>query len=368
MDTAVRCGIVGLGGMGTEHAGNVTEAGHDVVAGTDVVDEKRSSFAAEFDAATYEDHEAMYEAESLDAVVITTPNAFHAPAAIGALERNIAVLCEKPLADSLSAAEEIADAAHASDAFCMVGFHNRFSGAASLFESHRERGTFGDVSHVEVDYVRRRGIPGVGSWFTQRDLSGGGALIDLGVHAIDFALYLAGFPEVEEVSGVTRSQFGDRADYADPDGWAGHWDTGEASFDVDDSASAFVRCVDGTTISLEVAWATNRDPSNEVVIRGTEAGARCTVGGDSLTLYSCDTGGHDHYDDRELFGSLDPSGHAAQDRRFLEAVAEGAAPDRNTVEQGLAVQRVLDGIYRSSESGSAVAVEDDRRDAPVVQP
>ncbi|MFB6134423.1 MAG: Gfo/Idh/MocA family protein [Halanaeroarchaeum sp.] len=350
----VRLGVVGLGGMGEHHARTLRDLDCDLVAGADVLAEARASFAEAFDVATYDDHEAMYDDADLDGVVVTTPNAFHEPVVTAALERDLATLCEKPLADSLAGAESIVEAHRESEAFCMVGFHNRFSTAGAVLADYRECGRLGEVTHVEADYVRRRGIPGVGSWFTDRELSGGGALIDIGVHLIDFALYLAGFPTVEEVSGTTRSEFGAREEYADPDDWAGNWDTSEGTFDVEDAASAFLRCADGTTMSLEVAWAANREPSNEVVVRGTEAGARCTVGGDSATLYSCETGGADHYVDSELAGDLDPSGHAAEDARFVEAVRSGEAPAINTVEEGLAVQRVVDGIYRSSDAGEAV--------------
>jgi predicted dehydrogenase len=349
-------GIVGLGGMGHNHAGNAAAHGAEVVAGADVIEGARAEFAEEYGAETYEDFEAMYEEAAPDGVVITTPNAFHEPAATAALERDIDVLCEKPLADSLDAAESIVEADAESDAFCMVGFHNRFSVAGELFTEHREAGRFGDIRHIEANFVRRRGIPGLGSWFTNQELSGGGALIDIGVHVLDFALYLAGYPEIEEISGSVRTDFGSDAEYADPDGWAGNWNTEGDTFDVDDSANAFIRCADGTTIALDVAWATNREPTREVVVRGTEAGARTAVGGDSLHLYGADTAGTDHYVDTDLDGSLDPDGHEAEMVEFLAGIEAREAPDINTVQQGLTVQRALDAIYRSSEEGRAVRV------------
>ncbi|MFB6119638.1 MAG: Gfo/Idh/MocA family protein [Halobacteriaceae archaeon] len=352
----LRVAVVGCGGMGRTHANNVRGAGHGVVAGVDVNEGARDDFAEEFGAETFADTAAMLEDVGPDAVVVTTPNAFHEEAAVAALQRNVAVLCEKPLADSLDAAERIADAARRSDAFCMVGFHNRFSAAADLAVAYREDGRFGDVSHVEGEYVRRRGVPGVGSWFTDADLAGGGAVVDVGVHLVDFALYLAGFPEVTEVSATTRSEFGGREDYVDPEGWSGHGSGGTGAFEVEDSASAFLRCADGTTMSLEVAWACNRTPSKDVVLRGTDAGAECEVGGDEITVRGVDGAGVDHYVDSELTGHRDVSGHDAEDRAFLDAVAAGEAPETNTVEEGLAVQRVLDAIYRSNEQGAAVSL------------
>lgn len=181
-------------------------------------------------------------------------------------------------------------------------------------------------------------------------------MIDIGVHAIDFALHLAGYPDVAEVSAVTRDSFGTSDGYVDPDGWNENWDTSEGAFDVDDSASAFIRCADGTTVSLEVTWATNREPDNSFRVRGTDAGAALSLGGSDLTVYGASREGVDHYVDEEIDGSLDPSGHEAEDQRFLEAVAAGEAPEVNTVEEGLTVQRVIDAIYRSDEAGGAVEV------------
>ncbi|MFB6227813.1 MAG: Gfo/Idh/MocA family protein [Halobacteriales archaeon] len=351
---SVTIGVVGLGGMGGMHAGNAIAHGADVVAGADVVEDARESFEPEYGAETYEAYEAMYDAVDPDAVAITTPNAFHEPAATAALERDIDVLCEKPLADTLEAAESIVEAEAESDAFCMVGFHERYSLVGELFPKHREAGRFGDIRHIEVNYIRRRGIPGVGSWFTSKDLAGGGALIDIGVHAIDFGLYLAGYPDIEEVSGVARTDFGTRENYADPDNMSDQWTTDGVTFDVDDSVNAFIRCANGTTIVLDAAWATNREDSQEVIVRGTEAGARGRIGGEDLEIYETDTTVTDHYLNTAVEGNVDVHGHEAEMIEFLEGVEAGEAPDMNTIEQALEVQRVIDAIYHSSDEGQAV--------------
>jgi predicted dehydrogenase len=338
-------GIVGLGGMGSSHADWIEQAGGQLVAGTDVVADARAAFADEFDVPTFAEHESMYDEVRPDAVVVSTPNRFHEPAATAALDRDIDVLCEKPLAHDLDAAERIADAATRSEGFCMVGFHNRFTPAATLFKRRQAAGAFGDLSHVEVNYVRRRGIPAPGSWFTDRSLSGGGALVDIGVHALDYALYLLEFPALVDVSASVRSQFGNRPDYADPDGWAGKWDGESDTFDVEDSVSAFLTFEDGSSLSLEVAWAANRSADRSVFVRGTEAGAETSVGGDELTILDTGTDGFDHYSDTTLRGEMDVTRHAAQDAAFVEAVRAGEPPDQNTVEEGVAVQRVIEAIY-----------------------
>lgn len=351
---SIALGIVGLGGMGWKHAGNAITHGAEVVAGADVLKEARDSFGSEHNAATYENHKKMYEAADPDAVVVTTPNAYHEPAATAALERGIDVLCEKPLGDTLEAAESIVATEAESDAFCMVGFHERYSLVGKLFPRHRDAGRFGNIRHIEVNYIRRRGIPGVDSWFTSEDLAGGGALIDIGVHAIDFGLYLAGYPDVTEVSGVARTDFGTREDYADPDDWSDTPTPDGVVFDVDDSVNAFIRCANGTTIVLDAAWATNREDSQEVIVRGTEAGARGRIGGEDLEIYETDRTITDHYLNTTVEGNVETRGHEAEMIDFLEGVKAGKAPDMNTVEEGLDVQRVIDAIYRSSDEGRAI--------------
>ncbi|WP_247002538.1 Gfo/Idh/MocA family protein [Halosolutus gelatinilyticus] len=352
----VRLGVVGLGFMGQVHASNAADFGHEVVAGADLVAETRKAFAESYDATTYEQFEAMYDAEDLDAIAVSTPNAFHEDAVVAALERGYNVLCEKPLANDLESAERIAAAAADADGFCMVNFHNRLSTAAEAFKDYQREGHFGEITHVDANYVRRRGIPGVGSWFTSKELAGGGAVVDIGVHAIDFALYLMEYPSVEEVFAVTRTEFGDREDYVDPGDW--YAETEDAVFDVEDSATAMIRCEDDRTISLEVTWAANQPESQRFIVRGTEAGAELDLGGEELTMYRSGKQGTDHNLDATLTeGSIEHTGWPGSDERFLDAVAAGEPPTLNTVEQALTVQRVIDGIYRAAETGTSVSIE-----------
>ncbi|WP_339103909.1 Gfo/Idh/MocA family oxidoreductase [Haloterrigena salinisoli] len=346
-------GIVGLGGMGHLHARSVSDLGADVVAGTDLVEAQRRRFADEFGARTYETHEEMVVEDDVDAVIVTTPNRFHEPIAVDALEAGCHVLVEKPLAHTLESAERIARTAARADGICMVGFHNRHAASMAMFDEQHARGRFGDLTHVEANYVRRRGVPGPGSWFTDPELAGGGALLDIGVHALDLALYTLDFPEITEVSGVARTTFGTDAEYADPDGFGDNWDAEAETYEVDDSVSAFVRTAEGQTISLEAAWATNREESMDFRVRGTEAGAQFDIGDTSLDILEAGTAGVDHYADVTMTGDESVTGYTQQDAQFLEAIALGATPETNTVEEALTVQRVIDAIYRSSETGRA---------------
>ncbi|AEH38655.1 oxidoreductase domain protein [Halopiger xanaduensis SH-6] len=350
---SVRTGIIGLGNIGHHHAERLVEQSVPLVGGMDVDAEARERFATHYDVAVYDDHRDLFDA--VDAVVITTPNRFHEEYAVDAFEHDLHVLLEKPLAHSLESALRIADAAADSEGVCMVGFNNRFLNAVRLVRNRIDRGEFGEVTHVEANYVRRRGVPGRGSWFTRREVSGGGALIDLGVHAIDLAMHLLDYPAVEDVSGVARSEFGDRDDYAYLEMWGD--DHGPGAFDVDDSASAFIRCDGDRSVSLEVAWATNRPPTHEFVVRGTEAAARFDLLTNELTIYSASADGPDHMLDTSIETEENDT-HADEQAAFFEAIADGRRVG-STVEEGLTVQRIVDAIYRSSERGGAVSLGDE---------
>ncbi|SEV83342.1 Gfo/Idh/MocA family protein [Natrinema salifodinae] len=348
----VRTGIVGLGNIGRHHADRLVDLDVPLVGGMDVAPEARTRFADRYGVDVYENHHDLYDA--VDAVVITTPNKFHEEYAVDALERDLHVLLEKPVAHTLESAERITDAADDAAGTFRIGFNNRFLNAVRLVKNRIERGEFGEITHVEANYVRRRGVPSRGSWFTRREVSGGGALIDLGVHAIDLSMFLLGYPDVTEVSGVTRSEFGAREDYAYLEMWGP--DNGPGAFDVDDSASAFVRCAGDRTISLEVAWATNRPATHEFVVRGTEAAARFDLLEGDLEVYTAGADGPDHMLDTTV-ETRENDTHADEQAAFFDAIGS----DRDAVadiEDAMTVQRIIDGIYRSSETGGTVTPGD----------
>ena len=250
----------------------------------------------------------------------------------------------------------IAAAAEAADATLMVGFNYRFERTAETVVGAREAGRFGEVFHVDANYIRRRGIPDRGTWFTRKAVAGGGSLIDIGVHAIDLALYLLGYPEVVEVTGITRSQFGGDEEYASLE-MPGD-DRGPEGFDVDDSVNAFLRCRDGRTVCVDVAWATNRTDSDEFVVRGTRSGASFSMVGDEVSFYDADpTNPEEPLPPVTVETGGEPS-HRTEQAYFFDCIAEGREPERNTAEQGLAVQRIIDAVYTSSVRGRAVRLDE----------
>ncbi len=348
----IKTGIVGLGNIGQYHAERLVELGVPLVGGMDVASEARSRFARRYDADVYEDHHKLYD--DVDAIIITTPNKYHEQYAVDAFERDLHVLLEKPLAHSIESATRIADAAAKSDGHSMVGFNNRFSNTVRIIRNRIDRGELGEVTHIEANYVRRRGIPGRGSWFTRRQIAGGGALIDLGVHAIDLALFLLDYPAINEVTGVTRGEFGSSEEYAYLEMWGE--DEGPTGFDVDDSASAFVRCTGDQTISLEVAWATNRPATHEFVVRGTKAAARFDLLEGDLTFHSASNVGPDHLEDTAIETRQNDT-HSEEQQAFFDRICRDDVDDES-IQQAITVQRVIDSIYRSSEAGHTISVDE----------
>lgn len=329
VDDVPAVGVVGLGNIGHEHAALLAEQPATLAGGVDVDAAARERFRERFDVPVFESVDPLLDAA--DCVLVTTPNRFHEEPATRALDADVSVLVEKPLAHDLASAERVAAAHDRSDGFCMVGFKNRFTAAVSELERLVRDGELGRVRHVDANYVRSRGVPEHGGWYVDAGVAGGGCLLDIGVHAIDLALYLCGFPAVTNVAGATRP------------GPAGD-DESAAGLPVEAAASAFVECEDGTTISLETAWATNRPPCHEVHVRGSAAGACFDIGDHSLTLYRPDASAADGLAAVDRTPPANDS-LAAEQRAFLDVVQEGSPPEMNTVDQALVVQRVVDEIY-----------------------
>lgn len=347
----MRVGFIGGGTVAEWHAERVLDLEHDVVAIADIDHDARQNFVEEYGASeAFEDYHAMVEEADLDVVAVTVPNGLHADCTVAALEEDLHVFVEKPLAHTLDAAERIETAAAESDGEVMVGFMKAFEPGVEALASPIEAGEFGDVYEVSVEYVRRRGIPQIGSWFTSEELAGGGAVVDIGPHMLHLALHVLDFPEVESVSASMGSHFGTKEDYTYLDMWGGDPVEG-GTFDVEDHARALVQTEDAN-IHLNVAWASNREPTQQVQILGSDAGATLDPHEEGPTIFGT-------HDDRLVDEELQlPTGdaYAREWEYFFEVLAGERTHNRNTLTEGIAVQRVIDAIYRSGESGETVEV------------
>jgi predicted dehydrogenase len=357
-ETEVEVGIVGLGTHGTNHADILTQMGHEVF-GADTDPESRQEFQSRFDTATYDSPSALFQS-GIDAVVISTPNKFHEPAATEAMNAGLDVLLEKPLAHTLESAERIHDVAVETGSICMVGFHHRYRNSCRLVKDYITNSFFGEITHIDAKFIRRRGVPGRGTWYTSNEIAGGGAMMDIGAHLMDLLLFFSGWPEIEDVMATQRSNFGQRSDYAYLHMW-GEDEEGKM-YDVEDSLTATCKFETGMTANIEVAWAANTDSNHSYVLRGTEAGAHLNIvephrervegieeNRAQLELFEARKANVDHYVDSDVVvANNDP--YADELETFVEAVQSGERPPMTNVDEALQVQRALDTLYEADAS------------------
>jgi len=205
----LRIGFIGAGTIANWHAERVDNLGHDIRGVADIDPTSRREFADQFDVpATYEDYKEMIAHSDLDIVVVSVPNSLHADCAVTALEADLDVFIEKPVADTLDAALTIEEAESESGGNVFVGFMKAFDPGIEAMCSMAGDGEFGDIHEVDIEYIRRRGVPQIGSWFTRKDTAGGGVVIDIGVYMIHLSLAFLGFPDLESVSATAGAYFG----------------------------------------------------------------------------------------------------------------------------------------------------------------
>lgn len=335
----LRAGVVGLG-MGRQHISAYLEAlDCEVTAICDLDETTLAATAEEFTIpSTFTDAQALFDSGLIDVVSIAVPNALHAPLTMAALASGLHVLCEKPMALNASDARAMIAAADAADRQLAIHFSQRWRPSIYRIQRAVEAGRLGDVYYVRAMWHRQRGIPARPT-FIDRDLSGGGVLIDNGVHLLDWSLFILGYPEPLTASAQLHSRFGDR--------------DVEGGIAVEDFATGFVRFAGGLTLALELSWASQHTHAEETLIQfyGSEGGAlRRTYDYGEAELVIADRDGVDRALPEE------PLPAASVQADLLEAIREGREPAASS-RAGLATIRILDALYASARAGSEVPVE-----------
>jgi len=349
MSTSIpRIGIVAAGAITKSHVEGLRANGCEVVAVCDPLEKARTTFVEKHGVTGYVDLAAMLKAEKLDAVTVCAPNSFHAPLTIQALEGGVSVLCEKPPSISLADAVKMRDAAKKSGKLLMLGFNQRFEANAQQLARMRDNGVFGGIYHAKCSWIRRRGIPGMGGWFTTKKLAGGGPLYDIGVHVLDRTWFVMGKPTPVAVSAVSYAKFGDLKKYVCEGMWAGPRRM-DGICDTEDFAAALVRFADGSSMQLEVSWAANRpDEEPTTYIMGDKGGA--TWIGGKVTIFG--------EQDNALTTSgvnYDASIYSDRFQHFAKCL-RGEATCTCTGDDGATVQAMLDAVYQSAELKREVQV------------
>ena len=354
MKKLLRVGIIG--------AGTVVEWAHipaymdqpdvKIDAFADVVGERAKRLADEVGATyAFEDYLDLLDVDEIDAVSVCTPNKFHAPISIAALKAGKHVLCEKPPAMNANEAQAMVDAAKANDRVLMLCVNNRFQPEIQLLKQYIEDGELGRIYYARTGILRRRGNPG--GTFAEKELSGGGAVVDQGVHCLDWTWYLMGCPEPVAVYGQMYREIGsyhltydtgwvtaDMKGQEKPEEWAG---------DVDDLALATISLADGATIRVEVSFALNNEKTTQYTeLYGNKAGASLSP----LTIFGQEKG--------RLFNKAlvvpeqgKVRAHNIAIRHFLDCIATDTEPI-TTGTQIVTLMRMLDAIRVSAKSGDLV--------------
>ena len=348
MADKLRCAVIGAGGIGLDHIHSLTTCHRAAVVAIAELNPQRAREASVRHniPRSYVDYNELLEQPDIDAVMIALPNHLHAPVAIRALKARKHVLLEKPMATNSKDAAKIVDIARSMKRTLMVAQNLRFHRQTQLAKAVIERGDLGEIYHVRCFWLRRSGIPRIGSWFTQKRFAGGGCLYDLGVHLLDTCLHLLQDFNVVSVSGQTYAKFGPRG--------LGEMDWGKSEvdpkrpFDVEDYGVALLRLAGGRTVALEVGWAgfQNRETREYGIdLAGTNAG---------LSLYPAKLY-RNTLEGQETIQFTGTKVPYCEDRvhHFVGCVLDGkkllVPPD-----ESLKVQRILDAIYASADSGKEV--------------
>jgi predicted dehydrogenase len=300
----------------------------------------------------FDNFDDMVSKTKIDAISIALPNFLHEPVATKCLQHGMHVLCEKPLATDVASATRIAEAAEKANRTLMVCYNHRYRPEIMWLKDQLRTGDFGRIYAAKAGWMREGFIPAHGAWFTQKDKAGGGALIDLGVHVLDLALWLMGYPKPVSVSGSMFSEFGVRGQKTQPRGAT------LPTFDVEDSGMGFVRFAGGSVLQFESAWASHREPKADgffVRLFGSEAGANfytAEPNGETVAVYK-------YVSDQP--SAIVPklpnttNGHRIAVHHFVDCVKNSKTPD-SPAEHGIVGLKIIEGIYRSSKTGHEVEI------------
>lgn len=342
----LRLGVIGAGWAArVAHLPGLRAAGVPVAAICDVEEAPARRLAEQHGIpAVYTDWERMLAAESLDAVSVCVPNRFHRDITIGALGAGVHVLCEKPLAATLPEAREMFAAATRSQRVLMAAQSWRFGAGQRAVQRATAAGDLGEIYYAEATALRRMGIPTWGT-FHQSQYAVGGALLDVGVHMLDLAMWLIGNPKPLRVSAQTQRRFGTQPEIAHM--LRDAWDP--ARFDVEDFAVALVRFDGGGTLYLRASWATHIEKEEfSVRLCGTRAGATTSP----PTLFR----NHRGIPVDERFQVVETSMYEREMAHWVKVV-QGESEPLVKPEETLNVQAILDAAYRSAAESQEVDVE-----------
>lgn len=312
--------------------------------------EKAEALAAPLGAKAFTDYGELLRSGAADAVTICTRTDMHCPMAVQAARAGKHIFLEKPMATSAAEAKEICEETERAGVTFMLGMINRFRTESLILTERREAGLMGDIYHADARWIRRRGIPSNG-WFVQKALSGGGAGIDIGVHAIDTAWYLMGSPEPVAVSAVTHSRLGD-AGARGLSSWGTEAPAGRP-MDVEEAAAALIRFENGKSMTLTVSWAINGPEEDfNLKIYGTREGASLNP----FVIYGMEQGYCADIQPKFVRDDAWKEGFKNEIAHFVHCVESGKQPV-SSARSCYTVQRMIDAIYESASRAEEIRLD-----------
>lgn len=282
-------------------------------------------------------------------VSIATPNVMHAPIAIAALQAGKHVHIEKPIAMNAREAQAIVAAKHRARRKVMVALNNRFTESSQYAKRYVDEGHLGEIYHARCGWRRRLGCNMFGTWFADKEYSGGGPLIDLGVHFFDLTLYLMGFPAPRAVSGACYDKL---AHARKPAGspMMGR-NRAKGKYNVEDLATGFVKLETGCSVAFEFSWGSHIERDTTYLeLLGTQGGLSLQDG--NLRFFT------------EAAGKLVDVVPQVQNtsawgenetRHFIDCIRQNREP-LAPPEEAVKMMRIIDAIYASSRTGREVAI------------
>ena len=334
-----RVGLIGAGSIarGAHLPGFLANSDVQVVAVADPVEGRATELANEASIElAFTDFRELLNREDIDAVSIATPPVAHAETTIAALEAGKHVFCEKPMAMNSVEAIAMEQAALKANRVLAIDFQTRFEWDTQEARRLVTTGVLGTPHFARASYLRRAGVPAWGT-FTSKAANGGGALIDIGVHALDRALYVLGHPTPTSVWGATGQALGQRGEVTNR--W-GPWNT--ETYDVDDYAFAAIRFSDEMILLLECSWILRME--NPSIQQLEISAANSGLGLNPLRLFHDRNGRHS----TEVFEAPDhqrPS-HELSIADFVKAVRDNTEPTVPAA-HGVLITKIVDAIYKS---------------------
>ena len=345
----VRIGIVGAGRIArTSHLPSYKNVeGVTIAAVCDIDEERAKSTAEEFGIERYYTSvEAMLADADIDAVDVCTWNAAHVPACLAAAKAGKHVMCEKPAAMTVAELRELKAVLDEKNLVYLLAVPGRFSPESITLKPYCDGGALGDIYYGKTAYIRQRGEPT--GWFTDKELSGGGPVLDIGVHAIDAAWYLMGQPKPVSVSA---SVFTDVCKTNIHGSWSGA-PSPTGAHTTEDSGAGVIRFENGAQLFFEASWSINLPSFSRTTITGTKAGV---LRANPAIMYS-EKDGAVTEEKIELVTKV--GSFTAEMAHFVECVREGNRNTRYDINQAILMQSMLNAIYKSSELGREIAISE----------